>query len=349
MYAIADKIIYFYIFICIFLLLYNIVYIIQRSTQKKRREGRIRHWKNLLRQKKTSFRKLRSLEALTAWHGALFAADPPLSDAERSAYLHKNRQALLSLAWDYSRHDAMERAFFAYILRELFLTEPGGWNTFASPLLSFLEHSTVYCRENVLRALYTLGSPEPIAKAFDTLSSHGWYHDPRLLSDGLMDYPGDKEALIRYLWNRQSHWLDAYGVAVVRFATQTSSAFQEYFLKSLRDAHTPLEIRFALIRYFRRYPDPEAGAYLRSLFAKDDRDASGLTIAAASSLAAYPDDKTREVLKHALSSRNWYVRRNAALSLKEIGITPEEVDAIRHGEDRYASEMIDYVTRREGA
>ena len=348
MYAIADKVIYFYIFICIFLLIYNVIYIIQRTTQKQQKERRTERWKSLLQNQKTPFRKLRNLEELSAWHSALFAPDSPLPDAKRSAYLAQNRQALLSLSWDYARHDAMERAFFAYILRELFLTEPGGWNSFSGPLLSFLNHSTVYCRENVLKALYALGSPDPIGKAFDILSSNGWYHDPRLLSDGLMDYPGDKEDLVCYLWNNREKWQEQFGVAIVRFAAQVSSVFGKDFLRALKDERTPLEIRFALIRYFRGYPDPEAGSYLRTLFTEDSGEESTLAIAAASSLSAYPGSRTKNVLKRALSSRNWYVRRNAALSLKEIGITPEELDAIRHGRDRYASEMIDYITR-EGA
>ena len=143
--------------------------------------------------------------------------------------------------------------------------------------------------------------------------------------------------------------MDEYGVSTVRFAMQVSPEFQKDFLCALRDRETPLEIRFALVRYFRKYPGPAAGEYLRSLFEEKDPDDSSLTIAAASSLVSYPDKQTRTVLKHALSSRNWYVRHNAALSLHELGITPEEIDEIRLGGDRYALEMIQYITEREEA
>lgn len=349
MYTIVDKVIYFYIFICLFLLIYNIVYIIRRTHQKKRRARQIERWKAILTRRRMPVKKLRNPEALTAWHSALFAPDSPLSGGERAAYLDENRQALLHLAWDYRRHDAMERAFCAYILREIFLADAGDWRAFAGPLLSYLDHSTVYCRENVLQALYVLGHPDAIGKAFGIMNGNGWYHDPRLLSDGLMEYSGDKEQLIRYLWANREKWMDEYGVAIVRFAMQVSPEFQKDFLCALRDRETPLEIRFALVRYFRKYPGPAAGEYLRSLFEEKDPDDSSLTIAAASSLVSYPDRQTRAVLKHALSSRNWYVRHNAALSLHELGITPEEIDEIRLGEDRYALEMIQYITEREEA
>ena len=98
MYSIADKVIYFYIFICIFLLIYNVIYIIQRTTQKQRKERRTERWKSLLQNQKTPFRKLRNLEELSAWHSALFAPDSPLPDAKRSPtffgnFFSRNREA----------------------------------------------------------------------------------------------------------------------------------------------------------------------------------------------------------------------------------------------------------------
>ena len=101
MYTIVDKVIYFYIFICLFLLIYNIVYIIRRTHQKKRRARQIERWKAILTRRRMPVKKLRNPEALTAWHSALFAPDSPLSGGERAAYLDENRQALLHLAWDY--------------------------------------------------------------------------------------------------------------------------------------------------------------------------------------------------------------------------------------------------------
>lgn len=65
-------------------------------------------------------------------------------------------------------------------------------------------------------------------------------------------------------------------------------------------------------------------------------------IAAATSLAAYADDESREALKEALHSPNWYVRQNAARSLKTLGVTWEEARASAAG-DRYATEMLEYI------
>lgn len=160
MYTIVDKVIYFYIFICLFLLIYNIVYIIRRTHQKKRRARQIERWKAILTRQKMPVKKLRNPEALTAWHSALFAPDSPLSGEERAAYLDENRQALLHLAWDYRRHDAMERAFCAYILRKSFLQTPETGGSSPGPFyrIWIIPPSTaekMYCRPSMFSGTLT--------------------------------------------------------------------------------------------------------------------------------------------------------------------------------------------------
>ena len=49
-----------------------------------------------------------------------------------------------------------------------------------------------------------------------------------------------------------------------------------------------------------------------------------------------------EVLKGALSSRNWYVRYNAAQSLGALGLDYTDLIDIFEGDDRYAEEMLRY-------
>ena len=143
-------------------------------------------------------KKLQKVDELMAWHSAVFEQGVFFSENERKQYLVRNRQVLLELAWAYRKHSAMERAFFAYILQKCEIRDKNGGSTFAGPLLSYLENSTVYCRENVLQALYVLGEPEPVGQAFDYMGSRNWYHNPRLISDGLMNYPGDKEEMVWY-------------------------------------------------------------------------------------------------------------------------------------------------------
>ena len=73
-----------------------------------------------------------------------------------------------------------------------------------------------------------------------------------------------------------------------------------------------------------------------------------------SALAVYPGPQTLEILKKETSSKNWYVRRNAAKSLAVLNTDRDALADILQGNDRYAKEMLEYqldevkVQRRAG-
>ena len=363
MYYIVDKIIYFYIFICVALLLFNIIYIFRSEAVGRRQKHRDARWRNEIMKAWGIYggaqtlgkdhhdlliRRLTRVEELTAWNNVLFGSDPLLEDADKKHYLELCGPALLVLAWKYKSHNTMERAFFAYIVQAWASGCQKGREGFLAPMLAYLEDSSVYCRENVLRALYTLGNPEAIAKAFDYISSQHWYHHPKLISDGLWDFcTTDREVMADYLWNRCHQWPENFGVAVVLFATRVSDALSDSFYTALIDVKTPLELRFSLLRFFRRHRDDRARQFLLELMENDDTSSSGLKIVAASVLAAYPGKETKDALIRALSSRNWYVRQNAALSLKELVMTPEDMQQIYRSNDKYAIDMIRYIVKEK--
>ena len=63
---------------------------------------------------------------------------------------------------------------------------------------------------------------------------------------------------------------------------------------------------------------------------------------AASSLARYEGDHVISALTKAMSSEQWYVRYNAANSLKAKRLEYEDLIEVVHTGDRYAREMVMY-------
>ena len=53
--------------------------------------------------------------------------------------------------------------------------------------------------------------------------------------------------------------------------------------------------------------------------------------------------QVKEAILQALNSPNWYVRRNAAMSLQKMDLTDQDVEMIRQSHDRYALEMLTYA------
>lgn len=347
----VQAVIYFYIFICVVLLMFNLLYIFRSGSAKRRQNRKVRLWTRYLQSFGQStplwgaaqaFRRLKKIQELMAFYTAmegLEQAQPGLA----ASFLRENDAMFLGLAKEYGRKDAMEQAFFAYVSAAFYPSVGDQKSPLLEQLLNYLEGSTVYSRENVLGALYALGNTQSVEHAFILMSQRGWYHDPRLLADGMARFTGDKHALAKRLWACRRQLSECFQAGAIRFADALEGdGFAEDFLQALESEALPTETQFAMVRYFRRHAVPSAKPVLLRLLkgaAEGNRD---LAIAAASSLISYPDSETRQALKEALHNPNWYVRQNAARSLKALGITWEEARAGFHG-DRYAEEMLEYI------
>lgn len=351
-----NTVVYFYIFICIALLLFNILYILRSERKNRRDTVLMKRWNDFFDReldpdrsvsdeddnRKQLIRKLKKINELSAFNTAL---EPRLEDDGTRTYLNGCYDIFQELALYYGRRPPMERAFFAYLIAEYRPERPEGGGRLPTILLEYMENSTVYCRENVLQALCALGSGGCIEQALRLMEERGWYHHSRMLSDGLTAFRGDRAALAEQLWSISDRWNENLRLAVVQFATNVTDRLKGPFRKALSQGDTPLEVRFALIRYFARYPDPEAKPMLLDL-AGDSTAEGGPAIAACSVLARYPGEDTVEVLENALRSPNWYIRRNAALSLVAINGKDAAYAYAERVNDRYAKEMLNYVTER---
>lgn len=350
----VENVIYFYLFICITLLIFNILYMVREKPLKRRRERKLGRWRKWLAvllsdgeqhdkmpNTEKMFSRLVKVEELIGFEQAMeevYTANP---DAVWE-FFRNNRPLIHRLATAYGKKEAMERAFFAYVIAEFHPPVEEEHDILTEILLGYMENSTVYCRENVLCALYALGNEQAVEHAFAVLNERGWYHHPRLLSDGMANFTGDKGSLARRLWRHRAQWADFLVVATVQFAIGLEENFSDLFLEGLRNEALSVEVRFALIRYFMRHRCPEVKSILLNYMENSDQE-NGLAIVAASALSRYPGEDTVQTLKKALHSRNWYVRHNAAGSLADLGAISEAMEAVRSSGDRYASEMMIYM------
>jgi len=346
-------VIYFYIFICFALLLFNLLYIARSEEVRRRQRKRKIRWEKYLDSftegekptgnRKKLLRRLCNVQELMAFNEALEGWSR-VSPEDAASFLRQNRQVLLDLTEKYGRKIPMERAFMAYVTASFYPTVGDRRDPLLGHLLGYLDSSTVYCRENVLNALYAMGNIQAVEHAFALMSQRGCFHDPRLLSDGLARFRGDRETLALRLWDHRGELLECFQVGTVRFAdTLPGDSFSELFLKALDEEALPLETRFAMVRYFGHHTAPRAEFMLLGVLREQTGGDRELAIAVAAVLSAYSGEEVRQALKEAMHSKNWYVRQNAARSLKTLGFTREEAAQVEASGDRYAAEMIVYV------
>lgn len=357
-----NKVIYLYLFICLALLLFDLLYILQKGYADRKREKRTERWRKELndlggvqndgdipeKHIRLLKKRLKKTAELEAYYKALFGEGMVWEKNWLDWYFTGCRKSFQILALDYQKKSAMDRAFFAYVVSVFSQYGERVQDRIPEILLSFLKNSTVYCREHVLQALYASGNVNALEQAFQYISENQWFHHERLIADGLQKFRGDKEMLVKKLWEYRNVWEEVLMIGIVQFAANVSDVFQEMFYQSLLNQDVTMEIQFALMRYFRHYPYAPAWEYLTGLMNMENIPDEYL-IVAASVLDSYPGEKTKTVLKKALHHSNWYVRRNSAMSLWKLGMTEEDLEEIKRSDDRYACEMLAYTSGKEAA
>lgn len=352
-----NGIISFYMLICLALMGFNILYIARSRHASRARSRRQQHWAETIsaecacirngrppsdRYSEQLVHRLRRTENLIAYHEAVLSVRKQDPGAVQQ-YLDAYSPVFYQLAILYRDRPAMDRAFLAHVIAVCRPACGHLTGRLSETLLTYFEDSTVFCRENILHALFALGDGSAVKRAFHLMNRQGWFHDSRLLADGLATFNGDRTELAWQLWEECRQWSDSFQVAVVRFAGLLTDSFCAEFLTALQRESTHTEVRFALVRYFQRRPYPAAHPFLLQLLARDQQETGGLAIAAASALVSYPGQETHAALFQALHSRSWYVRKNAAASLTALGGCQEDLALLRQQGDRYAVEMLEYM------
>lgn len=349
---------YIYLFICVSLLIYNIVYIINIQIEKRKQHKHSLFWQNKI---KTHLNYLKNHHQIEVTHHKLLtkkliktkellafieALENLKNDQLFNKYIEEIYVNWQFLALKYAKKDNMNKAFFAYVIATYPPKSKNEFSLIIQILLSYFNDSTIYCRENVLKALYALGNVQAVENALQIINDNHWFHHQKLLADGLSKFNGDKEKLMAKLWSHLNDWDENIMVSIVQFINQCNGPYQEIFLPILQSNQTQLEIRLAIIRYYRRHIYPPAKTILHT-FLDDHKTNESILIVTAFAIDQYKDEKTILLLKKCLHHHNWYVRYNAARSLFNLHISLESLQDILTGKDRFAKEIIEYIYHGE--
>lgn len=350
-----DIVIYGYMFICFSLLVYNLLYIFNSKRRKKKTKKEAECWKLDIKKQcdllmdgkeveKSHLEKIeRRIKKTRQLLSYLTALESINDEEDITIYLQSIYQVQQSLAIEYGKKDSMNRGFYAYVISKFSYVTNDSFTPMIEILLSYFDNSTVYCRENVLHALYALGNIKAVESALQILNDNDWFHHEKLLSDGLATFKGDKDKLFNSLWSHYDDWNEKIILSIINSITLCSIQFNEIFLPLLKSNSTSLEIRLAILRYYRKNVYQPAREVIYNFFENIDETDVNIIIVASFVLDHYPGSKTIEYLKKALCHHNWYVRQNAAKSLVNLVDNASDFDDIWNGNDQYAIEMLNYI------
>ena len=265
------------------------------------------------------------------------------------AYLSDLDSVFIYLTASYLRKSRIEAAYFPYIIKKYRLISHRPFPSIVGSLLQLLREPSIYCRENAMQALYTTGDPDCIMEALGIIDKSELFFHGKLLSDGLLNFSGSTRALNDRIIEKFSDFSTDMRIALLNYLRFSSGEYREFALGLLSDEKQNAEIRYACIRYLGKYPLDAAYPLICSFAVGSSSEKWEYAAIASSALGSYPGEKTVALLKSNLYSHNWYIRFNSAESLERLGVTYENLADIIDGNDRYASEILQYRFERRSA
>lgn len=356
----VENMIYIYLFVCASMIVFNIVtaFVLKHRDQKTVKvsakfydkvQKQIEYMKQGTACDPSHIRymrrKLKRVSNMVAFDQMLELFDEEQPQVIRQ-YLDELDHVFLTLCSYYCGKDKIEAAYFPYMIKKYHLITERSFAEMTEVLFALLDEPSIYCRENAMQALYTIGNSECIIKTLMKIDKSPLFFHGKLLSDGLLNFSGSSTELIDKIIQYFSCFSPEMKVNLLNYIRFSSGLYCEFQYSVLCDEKEDDEVRYCAIRYLGKYYYPNAYEILCSLSRNKQSDKWRYSAIASTALAIYPGQRTVALLKENLYSYNWYIRLNSADSLERLGVTYAELADVIDGEDRYASEILRYRLQR---
>ena len=244
--------------------------------------------------------------------------------------------------------NATVHAYFAYMLKGIHIVAPGGGG-YGMLMLKFLEDRSVFARENALKSIYSFGDERLVEEAFMAMSERGDVHNEKLLLDGLLSFPGDREKLATLLMKHYDNILECYRNSLINFLNLAGiDKYDDMLIKRAERAETSVDTVCCITRKMNKVQSDRNLRYLKGITNRFTEGGIWEPVSiAVMGLGSYPEDpEVKGILKKELLSRNWYIRNHSAESLASIGVTEEDLEEISATNDKFANDAIRYAIMR---
>ena len=348
----AEVLIYAYLAVCAAMIGFNIACIFVFRVKDKRLDHYSRRFIKIVHQViedqtvteehcKYLSKKLKKINNLMAFDKTLEELFPQ-NPKQTKDYIRQLSSVFIYLTLEYKKKSEIQAAYFPYIIHKYKVFQGQPISIVMDTMLELVHSPSLYVRENALQAIYSIGSVECTMNALWILNESTYYHHPKMITDGLLNFSGDTKQLAERLWNNLHRFSQKMQRVIVDYFRFSSSDHQERILELLTSHGVDDEVAYSCIRYLGKYAYPPAYPILTGIVERYQHNQWIYTAVTASALASYPGDRTVAVLKELLHSPNWHVRSNASQSLMSLGLYYTDMIDVFEGRDRYASEIMRY-------
>ena len=348
----VEVLIYAYLAVCLAMICFNIVCIFIFYLRDKRLKSYSRRFVKIVSKAiengdvteehckylSGKLKKINNLMAFDKTLEELYEQNP----GRTKDYLKQISSVFVSLISEYKEKKENNATYFSYIIKKYGIFQGQPVDSVMYTLLKLVHSKSLYVKENALQAIYSIGDVEYTIKALWILDeSKSCYHS-KMISDGLLNFTGDKKQLSERLWENFDRFSNKMKRIIVDYFRFSSADYRERIFGLLKSKQIDDEVAYSCIRYFGKYPYEPVYPILMDLAAETDEEKWVYTAITALALASYPGDRTVAVLKRLLQSTNWHIRFNASQSLMNLGLSYTDMIDVFEGHDRYAGEILRY-------
>lgn len=249
----------------------------------------------------------------------------------------KYEEVINSLSKIYSNKEEIEKTYFAFALSKL--NVPSGSIDF---LFDVLYGNSLYGIEDAIKALYSTNNPDLIVKAFKIISHNTTPYSSKLITDGMLEYKGDKQELANKLYDEFNSFNNECQIAFIEFFKRINFDISEDIIETLVNSHQEKELEISMIRYFSKIKNDNAYKLFLDRIKNNYYDEFEYDVVMIQTLSNYPKKETIDVLSSKLSDTNYYIRLNSCQVLNKI----TDISKLKVT-DKYAIDIIEYI-KEEG-
>jgi len=243
----------------------------------------------------------------------------------------------------YKAKNSVQKAYFMHFLFIFPEIMQNDDNIINYAMMHFVFDKSIYCRENAMLFFYHKGSPRQVVNSLKKISKRNLYYSPKLLADDLLLFSGDPKSLSALLLSEFNEFNPNFQVAIMNYIRFKGEDRNEEIYKMLISRKYDKEVELAMIRYFANHKYDQAVEILLEMMRDYNLYSDEYRIVTAYALATYDTKETRRILARNLTNPNFYIRKNAAVSLSKMDITIEEIKKVIEEKEQDANEMIEYV------
>lgn len=244
---------------------------------------------------------------------------------------------------EYKEKDSVQKAYFMHVLLEFPSLMQNDDNSINYAMMHFVFDKSIYARENAMLFFYRKGLEHPVVNSLKKISKRNLHYSSKLLTDDLLTFTGNEKSLISLLLAEFNELKENFQVAIINYIRLNDADKKEDIYQKLISRKYEKNVELAMIRYFSNNKYDPIVNFLTTIMKDKDMFSSEYRIVTASTLKTYDSKETRKLLVNGLCDKNFYVRKNSAVSLSKMDVSMEELKNAMKVEDKFAREMLEYV------